>query len=91
MVEYIKRQAGKLILAAYTDKFGFVVIVVVCLLIIKMRRSWFGMALASINNDSAAARSFGIDVSRYQILTFIIGTVIAGLAGGIYEGVFKAR
>lgn len=61
-----------------------VVIVVVCLLIIKMRRSWFGMALASINNDSAAARSFGIDVSRYQILTFIIGTVIAGLAGGIY-------
>lgn len=62
----------------------FVVIVVVCLLIIKMRRSWFGMALASINNDSAAAHSFGIDVSRYQILTFIIGTVIAGLAGGIY-------
>lgn len=61
-----------------------VIIVVVCLLIIKMRRSWFGMALASINNDSAAARSFGIDVSRYQILTFIIGTVIAGLAGGIY-------
>lgn len=59
----------------------FVVIVVVCLLIIKMRRSWFGMALASINNDSAAAHSFGIDVSRYQILTFIIGTVIAGLAG----------
>ena len=61
-----------------------VVSVVVCLLIIKMRRSWFGMALASINNDSAAAHSFGIDVSRYQILTFIIGTVIAGLAGGIY-------
>lgn len=61
-----------------------VFIVIVCLLIVKMRRSWFGMALASINNDAAAARSFGIDVSRYQILTFIIGTAIAGLAGGIY-------
>lgn len=61
-----------------------VIIVIVCLLIVKMRRSWFGMALASINNDSTAARSFGIDVSRYQILTFIIGTAIAGLAGGIY-------
>ena len=34
--------------------------------------------------DAAAARSFGIDVSRYQILAFIIGTAIAGLAGGIY-------
>ena len=61
-----------------------IVIVIVCLLIVKMRRSWFGMALASINNDAAAARSFGIDVSRYQILAFIIGTAIAGLAGGIY-------
>ena len=61
-----------------------IIIVLVCLLIVKMRRSWFGMALASINNDAAAARSFGIDVSRYQILTFIIGTAIAGLAGGIY-------
>lgn len=62
-----------------------ILIVVVCLLIVKMRRSWFGMALASINNDAGAARSFGIDVSRYQILTFIIGTAIAGLAGGIYS------
>ena len=60
------------------------IIVIVCLLIVQMRRSWFGMALASINNDAAAARSFGIDVNRYQILTFIIGTAIAGLAGGIY-------
>ena len=56
-----------------------IVIVIVCLLIVKMRRSWFGMALASINNDAAAARSFGIDVSRYQILAFIIGTAIAGI------------
>ncbi len=60
------------------------IIIIVCLLIVQMRRSWFGMALASINNDAAAARSFGIDVNRYQILTFIIGTAIAGLAGGIY-------
>ncbi len=61
-----------------------ILIVIVCLLTVKMRRSWFGMALASINNDAAAARSFGIDVNRYQILTFTIGTAIAGLAGGVY-------
>ncbi len=61
-----------------------ILIVIVCLLIVKMRRSWFGMALASINNDANAARSFGIDVNKYQILTFVIGTSIAGLAGGIY-------
>ena len=59
-------------------------IVILCLLIVKMNRSWFGMALSSISNDPAAAASFGIDVNRYRILTFIIGTSIAGLAGGIY-------
>ena len=64
----------------------FVVIVVVgCLLIIKMCRSWFGMALAPSTMIPAKwPHLFGIDVSRYQILTFIIGTVIAGFAGGIY-------
>ena len=61
-----------------------ILIVILCLLIVKMKRSWFGMALASINNDAGAASSFGIDVNKYQILTFTIGTAIAGLAGGIY-------
>ena len=61
-----------------------VLIVILCLLLVKMRNSWFGMALASINNDPGAARSFGINVNRYQILAFTIGTSIAGLAGGIY-------
>ena len=61
-----------------------VLIVILCLLLVKMRNSWFGMALASINNDPGAARSFGLTVNRYQILAFTIGTSIAGLAGGIY-------
>ena len=61
-----------------------VLVVILCLLLVKMRNSWFGMALASINNDPGAARSFGINVNRYQILAFTIGTSIAGLAGGIY-------
>ena len=61
-----------------------VLIVILCLLLVKMRRSWFGMALASINNDPGAARSFGINVNRYQILAFTIGTAVAGLAGGMY-------
>ena len=54
------------------------------LLITKMRHSWFGMALASIENDPGAARSFGINVSKYQILAFTIGTALAGLTGGLY-------
>ena len=65
--------------------FTTILIVIVCLLITKMRHSWFGMALASIENDPGAARSFGINVSKYQILAFTIGTALAGLTGGIYS------
>ena len=61
-----------------------IIVIIVCLLITKMRHSWFGMALASIENDAGAARSFGINVSEYQILAFTIGTALAGLAGGLY-------
>ncbi len=59
-------------------------IVVVCLLMRKMNHSWFGLALATMNNDEGAAKSFGINVSQYKILAFIIGTALAGLTGCIY-------
>lgn len=61
-----------------------ILIILVCLLTVKMRRSWFGLALASMNNDEGAAQSFGVNVSQYKILAFIIGTSVAGLTGGIY-------
>ena len=43
-----------------------------------------GLALASMNNDEGAAQSFGINVSQYKILSFTIGTAIAGMTGCIY-------
>ncbi|MDW7660511.1 MAG: branched-chain amino acid ABC transporter permease [Bacillota bacterium] len=54
------------------------------LLILKMKRSWFGLALSSIRNDETAAASFGIDVNRYKVLAFTIGTAIAGMTGAVY-------
>ena len=59
-------------------------IVIVCLLIRKMEKSRFGMALASIGNDPAAAASMGINVNKYRILTFTLGCAFAGLAGAFY-------
>lgn len=61
-----------------------ILIILVCLLIRKMNNSWFGLALASLRGDEGAAQSFGINVSQYKILAFIMGTAIAGLTGGIY-------
>lgn len=59
-------------------------IILTCMFINKMNKSWFGLALASIRNDEMAASSFGIDVNKYKVLTFSLGTAIAGLTGAVY-------
>lgn len=61
-----------------------ILITLTCLFINKMNNSWFGLALSSIRNDEMAASSFGIDVNKYKVLAFSIGTAIAGLTGAVY-------
>jgi branched-chain amino acid transport system permease protein len=47
-------------------------------------RSWIGLAWASIREDEQAAETLGVDVVRFKVLAFILGSAIAGLAGGFY-------
>lgn len=61
-----------------------IMILITCFLINKMNKSWFGLALSSIRNDVMTASSFGIDVNKYKVLTFVIGTSIAGMTGAVY-------
>ena len=66
----------------------FIVILVVfgflLLLDHRMGRSWIGLAWASIREDEQAAGAMGVDVVRFKVLAFILGSAIAGLAGGFY-------
>ncbi len=49
-----------------------------------LRRSWMGFAFASIADDEDTARVVGIDVARFKVAAFALGTALAGLAGGLY-------
>jgi branched-chain amino acid transport system permease protein len=62
----------------------FVVLVLLLLLDRRVGRSWIGLAWASIREDEEAARAMGVDVVRFKVLAFILGSAIAGLAGGFY-------
>jgi branched-chain amino acid transport system permease protein len=66
----------------------FILILVVLFLLIlldrRMGRSWIGLAWASIREDEQAAGAMGVDVVRFKVLAFILGSAIAGLAGGFY-------
>ena len=62
--------------------FGCVVLVV--LLSFQIRRSWMGYAFRAISGDEDTARMLGLDVSRYKLIAFALGTALAGLSGGLY-------
>jgi len=43
-----------------------------------------GRALISVREDEIAAKAMGIDVAQQKILTFVLGSFFAGIAGGLY-------
>jgi branched-chain amino acid transport system permease protein len=61
-----------------------IVLVLLLLLDRKLDRSWNGLAWASIRDDEQAAATMGVDIVRFKVLAFILGSAIAGLAGGFY-------
>ena len=49
-----------------------------------LSRSWAGLALQALREDEEAARAAAVDVRKFKILAFTIGTGLAGLAGAFY-------
>lgn len=49
-----------------------------------LKRSWMGYVFDSVADDEDTARMLGIDVARYKLAAFAMGTALAGLAGGLY-------
>lgn len=49
-----------------------------------IKRSWMGFVFQSIADNEDVTRLLGIDVSRYKLIAFVIGTSGAGLAGALY-------
>lgn len=57
------------------------------LVIITMRniiRSSTGRSIMSVREDEIAARSMGIDVAETKLMSFVIGSLFAGIGGGVY-------
>jgi len=46
--------------------------------------SRFGRALKAIRGDEIAAEAMGINVARYKVQSFAVGTFLAGVGGGLY-------
>ena len=56
---------------------------------IVVKRSWMGFVYDAIADNEDVARVLGIDVARYKLIAFVIGTAAAGVAGGLYAQHFR--
>jgi branched-chain amino acid transport system permease protein len=61
--------------------FGLIIVVIIMRNII---HSSYGRAIISVREDEIAGEAMGVDVADYKIITFVIGSLFAGLAGGLY-------
>ena len=84
-VEYLGGARG---ISAIPTKSSFLIIffaAAICYAILKnLINSSKGRAIMSIREDEIAAEAMGINSTKYKMVAFIIGSSMAGLAGGLY-------
>jgi len=64
--------------------FTTLVFLLIVLLLARLMNSRIGRAFHAISADETAAKAMGINLAYYKMLSFILGAIIAGLAGGLY-------
>ena len=64
--------------------FSVLVLLGVYLFLEKLIRSPFGRLLRAIREDEVAAKSLGKAPNRVRLTAFVVGSMIMGLAGGLY-------
>ncbi|MDI6695967.1 MAG: branched-chain amino acid ABC transporter permease [Anaerolineales bacterium] len=62
----------------------FLALILVVVIMRNLLHSSYGRAIIAVREDEIAAKAMGVDVAEYKILTFVIGSLFAGLAGGLY-------
>jgi ABC-type branched-subunit amino acid transport system permease subunit len=50
----------------------------------RLERSWIGLNLDALRLDETAASCFGLDIVRWKVTAFLIGTFIIGTAGALF-------
>jgi branched-chain amino acid transport system permease protein len=65
--------------------FALVVVVFVWLLF----ATRFGIAITAVHDDERVADLMGLDVRAFQIAAFVLGSILAGIGGGLYAHHFS--
>jgi len=83
-VDYVGGAAGMVVMNMTTWTYAFAGVVITILVISNFTNSRHGRGAISIREDEIAADAMGINTTYYKVVAFTIGSLFAGLAGGIY-------
>ncbi len=63
---------------------GFVLIMITLIIVLNLIHSRDGRAIMSIRDNTIAAESIGINITKYKLMAFTISAGLAGVAGVLY-------
>ena len=63
---------------------AFVFLILVVVVMRNLIHSSTGRAIMAVREDETAAKAMGIDVASNKLLSFVIGSLFAGIGGGVY-------
>jgi len=63
---------------------AFLFMLVIIIVMRNLIYSSTGRAIMSVREDETAGKAMGIDVAHYKLFSFVVGSLFAGIGGGIY-------
>ena len=64
---------------------GFLLVLLTLFVIQNIIKSKHGRAITAIRDNEIAAKSMGINVTKYKLMGFVVSATFAGLAGALYS------
>ena len=84
-------QIGSVFLTADRIAIVAAAAVTVTVLLLVLRFTWVGLSLRAMSENATVARICGINVRRVAVVTFMIGSALAGLSGALMSSVFMVQ
>ena len=67
---------------------AFLFLVLAIVVMRNLLYSSVGRAIVSVREDEVAAQAMGIDVLKYKVVSFVLGSLFAGVAGALYAHLY---
>ncbi len=74
--------AGTNTIATFTA--GFLLVMVTLAVVLNLKHSRAGRAVMALRDNSIAAESIGLNITKYKMMAFVTSAALAGAAGALY-------